>query len=119
MIVNVQRVLEDIYPCKHMKRLHEKLPSPCVYEFKNTKKIHQVWIGEEDIFEHCVKFTKKIQDVNSDYEYKLWRNEIFELYKDDVFLQEYIKAPAYINGNILQIELNYYCYEIMGISMLI
>lgn len=61
---------------------------------KIPKKIHQIWIGEEDIPEHCKEFTNKIQDVNSDYEYKLWGNEIFELYKDDVFLQEYIKAPA-------------------------
>jgi len=72
---------------------------------KIPKKIHQIWIGENDIPEHCKEFVEKIQIINPDYKHKLWGNEVFELYKDDIFLQEYIKAPklykwAYITDRI-------------------
>jgi hypothetical protein len=34
-----------------------------------------------------------MKKINSDYEYKLWGNEIFELYKDDKYLQSYLIKP--------------------------
>lgn len=57
------------------------------------KKIHQIWIGDQPIPEHCKEFVERMKFVNPNYECKLWGNEVFELYKDDVFLQEYIKFP--------------------------
>ena len=59
------------------------------------KKIHQIWIGHKEIPEHCAAFGREMQEMHPDWEYKLWRHEeIFDdLYKDDVYLQEYVKDP--------------------------
>jgi len=59
------------------------------------KKIHQIWIGYDEMPKHCVEFSKKMEIIHPDWEYKLWtHDEIFnDLYKDDVFLQSYLKDP--------------------------
>lgn len=59
------------------------------------KKIHQIWIGFKPAPEHCIQFGKEMQEMHPDWEYKLWtHDEIFnELYKDDIFLQNYVKDP--------------------------
>ena len=59
------------------------------------KKIHQIWIGHQEIPEHCAAFGNEMQEMHPGWEYKLWtHDEIFnELYKDDAFLQNYVKDP--------------------------
>lgn len=61
---------------------------------KIPKIIHQIWIGDEPIPKHCLEFTEEIKKIHQDFHYVLWGNEVFEkLYKDDPFLQNYIKNP--------------------------
>lgn len=61
---------------------------------KIPKKIHQIWIGDQAMPDHCLDFVRKMQYINSEYEHKLWGNEVLtELYKDDKFLKEYTKYP--------------------------
>lgn len=63
-------------------------------EIKIPKIIHQLWIGDNEMPEHCQQFVKRMPLVNPGYEHKVWGNEVFtDLYKDDPFLQEYIKHP--------------------------
>ena len=59
------------------------------------RKIHQIWIGNQEIPEHCVAFSKEMREMHPNWEYKLWRHEeIFDdLYKKDTFLQNYRKEP--------------------------
>ena len=58
------------------------------------KIIHQIWIGNDDMPSHCVQFTKEMKEINPDWEYHLWGNELLtDVYKDDPFLQNYIKNP--------------------------
>lgn len=57
------------------------------------KTIHQLWVGDKPMPDYCKKFTDSMSEINSDYEYKLWGNEVFELYKDDKFLQNYLTNP--------------------------
>lgn len=59
------------------------------------KKIHQIWIGHQEIPEHCAAFGREMQEMHPDWEYKLWRHDdIFnDVYKDDPFLQNYVKDP--------------------------
>jgi len=64
-------------------------------EIQIPKIIHQIWIGDEPMPEHCVEFIQQMQELNPDYEYRLWGNEIFdEVYKDDVFLKYYRTDPT-------------------------
>jgi len=73
---------------------------------KIPKIIHQIWIGEKEMPDHCKQFTKEMQEMHPDWEYHLWGNEIFtDIYKDDKYLQNYIKNPklfkyAYISDRI-------------------
>jgi len=61
---------------------------------KIPKIIHQLWVGNNPMPEHCQQFVDKMKKINPDYEHKVWGNEVFEeLYKDDPFLQEYITNP--------------------------
>ena len=59
------------------------------------KKIHQIWIGHQEIPEHCAAFGRDMQEMHPDWEYNLWTHDkIFnDLYKDDPFLQNYVKDP--------------------------
>lgn len=58
------------------------------------KIIHQIWIGDEKMPDHCVEFVKEMKDMHPDWQHKLWGNEIFtDIYKEDKFLQSYIKNP--------------------------
>lgn len=59
------------------------------------KIIHQIWIGHKPIPEHCAAFAQEMQEMHPDWEYKLWtHDEVFNgRYKDDIYLQEYIKDP--------------------------
>ena len=54
---------------------------------KIPKKIHQIWIGNAPIPDHCAAFGKEMQEMHPDWEYKLWRHEdIFDdLYKNDPY----------------------------------
>lgn len=62
---------------------------------KIPRKIHQIWIGHLPIPDHCLQFSKEMQEMHPEWEYKLWRHdEIFNgIYKDDPFLQEYLTDP--------------------------
>lgn len=63
-------------------------------ETQIPKIIHQIWIGNSPMPNHCVEFTKQMKELNPDYEYHLWGNEIFdEIYKDDIFLKYYRTNP--------------------------
>lgn len=59
------------------------------------KKLHQIWIGHKPVPEQCAAFSEEMRAMHPDWEYKLWgHDEIFnDLYKDDPFLQEYVKEP--------------------------
>jgi len=59
------------------------------------KKIHQVWIGFKEAPDWCKRFGEEMQAMHPDWEYKLWtHDDIFnDLYKDDPFLQNYVKEP--------------------------
>jgi hypothetical protein len=61
---------------------------------EEKKQVLQIWIGNDDMPSHCVQFTKEMKEINPDWEYRLWGNEILtDVYKDDPFLQNYIKNP--------------------------
>tara|TARA_Y100001972_G_C7667481_1_gene338017 strand:- start:11569 stop:12291 length:723 start_codon:yes stop_codon:yes gene_type:complete len=74
---------------------------------KIPKIIHQIWIGDKKIPPHCEQFTKEMKAMHPDWEYHLWdHDKIFNnLYKNDRYLQHYIKQPdifkyAYISDRI-------------------
>jgi len=56
------------------------------------KIIHQIWIGDNSIPDHCAQFCKDTQLMNKDYTYRLWGNEVFEEFKDDIYLKSYIQT---------------------------
>lgn len=62
---------------------------------KIPKKLHQIWIGDKEPPEHCKSFAKDMERLHPDWEYKLWtHDDIFnDVYKDDPFLQSYLKDP--------------------------
>tara|TARA_Y100000033_G_C2736403_1_gene106108 strand:- start:413 stop:1054 length:642 start_codon:yes stop_codon:yes gene_type:complete len=60
---------------------------------KIPKIIHQLWIGEKPIPDYIKKFTDDMAVVNLDYDCKVWGNEVFEMYKDDPYLINYLKKP--------------------------
>ena len=63
-------------------------------EVKIPKIIHQLWLGDNEMPEHCKKFVEEMKEMNPDYEHHLWGNEVFEeKYKDDKYLQNYTKEP--------------------------
>ncbi len=59
------------------------------------KKIHQIWIGPDELPQKYVDMTNNMRDMHPDWEYKLWTHEeIFnDRYADDEYLQAYIKEP--------------------------
>tara|TARA_B100000212_G_scaffold338652_1_gene315581 strand:+ start:1585 stop:2241 length:657 start_codon:yes stop_codon:yes gene_type:complete len=58
------------------------------------KIIHQIWIGEAEMPQHCKDFVEEMKRLHPDWEHYLWGNEVFtERYPDDPFLQNYIKDP--------------------------
>jgi hypothetical protein len=61
---------------------------------KIPKIIHQIWLGENEMPEHCNIFVKDMKAMHPDWEHHLWGNEVFtDIYKDDPFLQSYILDP--------------------------
>ena len=56
------------------------------------KIIHQRWIGDNPIPDHCAQFCREVQLMNKDYTYRLWGNEVFEQFQDDVYLKSYIQT---------------------------
>lgn len=69
------------------------------------KIIHQIWIGDKKIPDHCQEYIKEIKRLNPEFKHFLWGNEVLEKYKDDVFLKNYLKNPqfykwAYISDRI-------------------
>ncbi len=56
------------------------------------KIIHQIWIGDNPIPDHCAQFCREVQLMNKDYTYRLWGNEVFEQFQDDVYLKSYIQT---------------------------
>tara|TARA_R110002073_G_C9277746_1_gene564896 strand:- start:53 stop:736 length:684 start_codon:yes stop_codon:yes gene_type:complete len=74
---------------------------------KIPKIIHQIWIGDKIMPGYCQAFCDEIKREHEKlgYEYKLWGNEAFDQYKDDIFLQSYLKNPklykwAYISDRL-------------------
>lgn len=62
---------------------------------KIPKIIHQIWLGDNEMPDHCKQFVEDMKSMHPDYEHRLWGNEVFtELYKSDPFLQSYTKDPA-------------------------
>ena len=58
------------------------------------KIIHQIWIGDEPTPKHCLEFIEEMKKMNPEFQHILWGNEVFSgIYKDDPFLQNYIKNP--------------------------
>ena len=58
------------------------------------KIIHQIWVGEKEMPEHCQQFVQQMKELHPDYEHHLWGNELFtEKYADDPYLQNYITNP--------------------------
>lgn len=56
--------------------------------------IHQVWVGDSEMPEHCREFVNKMSTLNPNYKHIVWGNEIFtDIYKDDPYLQQYVKDP--------------------------
>tara|TARA_R110000737_G_C14390089_1_gene452130 strand:- start:3 stop:674 length:672 start_codon:yes stop_codon:yes gene_type:complete len=69
--------------------------------------IHQTWIGPREMPDWCKEQAREIREVHEKlgWEYKLWGNEVLDLYKDDKFLANYLKNPelykwAYINDRV-------------------
>jgi len=62
---------------------------------KIPKILHQIWIGHKEPPEWCTRFGIEMQQMHSDWEYKLWtHDDIFnKIYKDDEHLQTYVKDP--------------------------
>ena len=60
---------------------------------KIPKIIHQLWVGDKPIPEQIKGFTDKMPEINQGYECKLWGNEVFDRYKDDPYLTNYLKEP--------------------------
>ena len=58
------------------------------------KIIHQIWIGDQPIPEHCKEFSKEMQSMHPDWEYKLWGNELlYDIYPNDKYIQHYLTNP--------------------------
>tara|TARA_A200000159_G_scaffold164614_1_gene195088 strand:- start:3710 stop:4345 length:636 start_codon:yes stop_codon:yes gene_type:complete len=57
------------------------------------KIIHQLWVGDNPIPDHCKQFVEEMKKLHPFWEHHLWGNEIFEKYKDDEYLQSYLKDP--------------------------
>ena len=59
------------------------------------KVIHQIWIGDKKMPTHCQDYIKEIKRLNPEFQHFLWDDKVFsEKYKDDPFLQNYIKNPS-------------------------
>ena len=48
---------------------------------KIPKKIHQIWIGNAPIPEHCEAFAREMQEMHPDWEYKLWTVLMWQQWK--------------------------------------
>lgn len=58
------------------------------------KIIHQLWVGDNPLPPQYVEWVENMKEMHPDYEHHLWGNEVFEeKYKDDPFLQNYVKNP--------------------------
>ena len=82
---------------------------------KIPKTIHQIWIGTSKIPKWCEKLADEMREVHEKlgWEYKLWGNEVLDLYKDDKFLTNYLTNPrlfkwAYITDRIKSLLLRDY-----------
>ena len=76
------------------KANHNMYNLPVGFEVITIPKIiHQLWVGDKPMPDHCKRFVNRMKKINPDYEHKLWNNEVFELYKDDKFLQNYLTNP--------------------------
>mgnify|MGYP000051498914 CR=1 FL=1 len=75
---------------------------------KIPKVIHQIWIGDRDMPDHCRRYVDKMKLLHQDWSVKLWGNEVFDLYSDDEFLNHWMTHPdpgghlkwAYISDRI-------------------
>lgn len=85
-----------------------------VDKIKIPKIIHQIWVGEREMPEHCKQFTEDMKALHPDWEYHLWGNELFtDIYPEDPFLQNYIKDPdlykwAFISDRVRMLLLRDY-----------
>ena len=61
---------------------------------KIPKIIHQIWVGDDPIPEHCGRYVTKMKEMHPDWNVKLWGNEVFELYGEDKYLNHYMRAES-------------------------
>ena len=54
-----------------------------------SKTIHQIWIGPDEMSEDCRDLCREMKNIHEalGYTYKLWGNELWDLYIDDEFIQ--------------------------------
>ena len=71
------------------------------------KIIHQIWVGPNEIPVRSIEFMKKIRELHSDFEYRLWNNE--DITKDNFINYEYImKSKSYAQkADIMRYEILY------------
>jgi len=60
---------------------------------KIPKIIHQLWVGDTLIPTHCQEYVDLMKKLHPNWNVKLWGNEIFHVYKDDIYLKSYLKDP--------------------------
>ena len=62
---------------------------------KIPKIIHQIWIGDKNMPDYCKEFCERMKKTHKmrGWEYKFWGNELLDVYKDDIFIKNYLKDP--------------------------
>ena len=71
------------------------------------KKIHQVWLGDKEIPEQFLKWSKEWKEKNPDFEYKLWTSNDFgenKFVKEALKLNDYRFVSDWVRSNILYNE---------------
>ena len=70
-------------------------------DIKIPKIIHQLWLGDNEMPEHCKRFVEEMKKLHPDYEHHLWGNEVFEeKYKDDKMLQSQETMKIFKENNV-------------------
>jgi mannosyltransferase OCH1-like enzyme len=51
------------------------------------KIIHQIWVGDSEIPKFCLDYSKELQEMYPDYEFKIWRDEDLKEFPSCKFLE--------------------------------
>lgn len=51
------------------------------------KIIHQIWIGDSEIPQFCLDYSKELQEKYSEYEFKIWKNKDLKEFPSCNFLE--------------------------------